>query len=111
MNIEQARTAQVSRTYGARALRRVLGYSIPPGARAPQRADSASFSPEPQALLKAQRALTIGAAAGAGAAQKGTAVRTELVAQLRQQVQDGTYRVDESSLARKIAQRLKSDEV
>ncbi len=106
MNIEQARTAQVSQTYGARprALRRALGDATSPSARAPQRADPASLSPEPQALHKAQRVPQGGTAVG-------TAVGTELVAQLRRQVQSGTYRVDEQSLARKIAERLKADDV
>jgi flagellar biosynthesis anti-sigma factor FlgM len=70
-----------------------------PAAAAPSaaRADRATLSPEAQALLRAQQA---------GETAEG---RAALVEQLRRQVQEGTYQVDDHALAKRIAQRWQAD--
>jgi len=87
MKIDSYRAAQIAQAYG-------LQSADPSQARtkkAGQRPDAASLSAEARELLRARRA-----------AQESPDARADLVAALRQQVQDGTYQVDEQALARRL---------
>ena len=86
MKIDGYRAAQIAQAYG---LPSASGQTA--AKKSGQRADSASLSAEAQELLQARRA-----------AQDAPDVRAEKVAALRQQIQDGTYKVDEASLARRL---------
>jgi flagellar biosynthesis anti-sigma factor FlgM len=100
MNTNHVGPGRVAPSYGVQrsseqqAARGATGSPGTPGASRP---DRMTLSPEAQALLQAQRS---------GEEPEG---RAALLEQLRRQVQDGTYRVDEYALARRIAQRLRAD--
>jgi negative regulator of flagellin synthesis FlgM len=87
MKIDGYRAAQIAQSYGLPA---VDGGSAK-ARKAGQRPDQASLSAEAQELLQARRAV-----------QESPDVRADRVAALRQQIQDGTYRVDEQALARRL---------
>jgi negative regulator of flagellin synthesis FlgM len=91
MKIDSYRAAQITQAYGVQ--------SSGPGQAKPkktgQQPDAASLSPEAQELLRARRA-----------AQEAPDVRAERVAALRQQILDGTYRVDEQALAKRLRSLL-----
>ena len=97
MKISDFRASQVAQTYG---LQNVVDGSPAKSKKAAQRADEASLSSEARELLKARRA-----------AQDAPDVRAELVAELRRQVQDGSYQVDEEALARRLMQQLDLSEI
>jgi flagellar biosynthesis anti-sigma factor FlgM len=87
MRINDYRAAQIAQNYG-------LPGATDTNARAKkpdQRTDGASLSPAAQSVLTARRAV-----------QESQEVRADLVAELRRQVQEGTYRVDDRALARRI---------
>jgi flagellar biosynthesis anti-sigma factor FlgM len=87
MRINDYRAAQIAQNYG-------LPGATDANARAKkpdQRADGASLSPAAQSVLTARRAV-----------QESQEVRADLVAELRRQVQEGSYRVDAHALARRI---------
>ena len=87
MKIDGYRAAQIAQTYGLQA----VGSGTAKTKKAGQRPDQASLSAEAQELLAARRAV-----------QESPDVRADRVAALRQQIQDGTYKVDEYALARRL---------
>ena len=87
MKIDSYRAAQIAQAYGLPS----LDPSQSRAKKAGQRPDAASLSAEAQELLRARRA-----------SQESPDVRTDLVASLKQQIQDGTYRVDEQALAQRL---------
>ena len=87
MKIDSYRAAQIAQAYGLQS----LDPSQARTKKAGQRPDAASLSAEAQELLRARRAT-----------QEAPDVRADLVASLRQQIQDGTYRVDEQALAQRL---------
>jgi negative regulator of flagellin synthesis FlgM len=87
MKIDGYRAAQIAQTYGLPA----VGSGTAKTNKAGQRPDQASLSAEAQELLAARRAV-----------QESPDVRADRVAALRQQIQDGTYKVDEYALARRL---------
>ena len=100
MKINDVRATPATQAAAAYGAHRPVDGRAPGAPRPAKRADTASLSPEAQKLLKAHRA-----------SKASPSARTELVERLRREVQDGTYRVDEHALARRIAQRLTSDGV
>ena len=94
MRINDYRAAQIAQNYG-------LQNTAGAGAKAKkqdQRADATSLSSEAQGLLKARRAV-----------HDAADVRTDLVAELRRQVQAGTYQVDDRAIARRLLPHLDLD--
>ena len=87
MKIDGYRAAQIAQSYGLQA---VDGGSAK-AKKAGQRPDQTSLSAEAQELLQARRAV-----------QDSPDVRADRVAALRQQIQDGTYKVDEYALAQRL---------
>lgn len=88
MRIDDYRAAQIAQGYGLNQ----AGDAAARAKKPAERTDEASLSPEAQTLLKARRVVA-----------EAPEVRAELVAQLRRQLEDGTYRVDEHALARRLA--------
>ena len=88
MRINDYRAAQIAQSYGLQQTGNDAAAKVK---KQGQRADGASLSSAAQELLKARRA-----------AQDAPEVRADLVAELRRQVQSGTYQVDANSLARKL---------
>ena len=94
MRINDYRAAQIAQTYGPQG-------TPDAGAKAKKaggRADGTSLSTAAQELLKARRAV-----------QDAPDVRTDLVAELRRQVQAGTYQVDARAIARRLLTGLDLD--
>lgn len=91
MRINDYRAAQIAQSYGVQP----AADATPKTKRAGQRADGATLSTAAQDLLRARHA-----------AQDAPEVRAALVAELRQQVQSGTYQVDEQSLAQRLLTHL-----
>jgi|GEM_PF-691118 flagellar biosynthesis anti-sigma factor FlgM len=95
MKISDLRAAQIAQAYGLQSPADA-GSARRKKAEPRVDTDSASLSPAAQELLRARRA--------AGAAEE---VRPELVAELRRQVQSGTYTVDAQALAQRLLAVLK----
>ena len=94
MRINDYRAAQIAQTYGPQG-------TAESGAKAKKaggRADGTSLSSAAQELLKARRAV-----------QEAPDVRADLVAELRRQVQAGTYKVDAREIARRLLPTLDLD--
>jgi negative regulator of flagellin synthesis FlgM len=87
MRINDYRAAQIAQTYGPQGTPDASARAKKAG----QRTDGTSLSSAAQELLKARRAV-----------QDSPEVRAELVAELRRQVQSGTYQVDAQALARRL---------
>ena len=87
MRVNDYRASQIAQTYGVQP----SGAANAKAKNAASRADGASLSPAAQELLRARRAT-----------QEAPDVRAALVAELRQQVQSGTYQVDEHALAKRL---------
>ncbi|MBI3970825.1 MAG: flagellar biosynthesis anti-sigma factor FlgM [Chloroflexi bacterium] len=92
MKIGDIRAAQIAQAYGPQN----AGPAKPK--RLGQRADEASLSSEARALLAARRA-----------AHDAPEVRAERIAELRRQVQSGTYQVDAATLAAKLLKILREE--
>lgn len=90
MKVNDFKSAQIAQTYG---LQNVVDGSTAKSNKKPEapKGDIAFLSPEAKELLRARRAV-----------QEAPDARAALVAQLRKQVQEGTYEVDEEALARKL---------
>jgi negative regulator of flagellin synthesis FlgM len=91
MRINDYRAAQIAQTYGPQG-------TPDPGAKAKKagsRTDGTSLSSAAQELLKARRAV-----------QDAPDVPTDLVVELRRQIQAGTYQVDARAIARKLLPAL-----
>ena len=94
MRINDYRASQIAQTYGPQG-------TPDPGAKAKKagaRTDGTSLSSAAQELLKARRAV-----------QDAPDVRSDLVAELRRQIQAGTYQVDARAIARKLLPALDLD--
>lgn len=94
MRINDYRAAQIAQTYGPQG-------SSDSGAKAKKagaRSDGTTLSSAAQELLRARRAV-----------QDAPDVRADLVAELRRQVQAGTYKVDSRELARRLLPALDLD--
>ena len=94
MRINDYRAAQIAQTYGPQG-------SAESGARAKKagaRTDGTTLSSAAQELLMARRAV-----------QDAPDVRSDLVAELRRQVQAGTYKVDAREIARRLLPTLDLD--
>ena len=94
MRINDYRAAQIGQTYGPQG-------TPDSGARAKKagsRTDGTTLSSAAQELLKARRAV-----------QDAPDVRADLVAELRRQIQAGTYQVDARAIARKLLPALDLD--
>ena len=94
MRINDYRASQIAQTYGPQG-------TPDPGAKAKKagtRTDGTSLSSAAQELLKARRAV-----------HEAQEVRADLVAELRRQVQAGTYQVDARNIARKLLPALDLD--
>ena len=94
MRINDYRAAQIAQTYGPQG-------SSESGAKAKKaggRTDGTTLSSAAQELLKARRAV-----------QDAPDVRADLVAELRRQVQAGTYKVDAREIARRLLPTLDLD--
>lgn len=94
MRINDYRAGQIAQTYGPQG-------TAESGARAKKagaRTDGTSLSSAAQELLKARRAV-----------QDAPDVRADLVAELRRQVQAGTYKVDAREIARRLLPTLDLD--
>ena len=91
MRINDYRASQIAQTYGPQG-------TPDPGAKAKKagtRTDGTSLSSAAQELLKARRAV-----------QDAPDVRSDLVAELRRQIQAGTYRVNDRAIARRLLPAL-----
>ena len=94
MRINDYRAAQIAQTYGPQG----TSESGAKAKKAEARTDGTSLSAAAQELLKARRAV-----------QDAPDVRADLVAELRRQVQAGTYTVDAREIARKLLPALGLD--
>jgi negative regulator of flagellin synthesis FlgM len=94
MRINDYRAAQIAQTYGPQGTPDASGKAKKAGSRT----DGASLSSAAQELLKARRAV-----------QDAPDVRSDLVAELRRQIQAGTYRVDDRAIARRLLPSLDLD--
>ena len=94
MRINDYRAAQIAQTYGPQGTAESGAKAKKAGARA----DGTSLSAAAQELLKARRAVA-----------EAPDVRTDLVAELRRQVQAGTYKVDAREIARRLLPTLDLD--
>ena len=94
MRINDYRAAQIAQTYGPQGAADAGSKAKKTGSRT----DGASLSSAAQELLKARRAV-----------QDAPDVRADLVAELRRQVQAGTYQVDARAIARKLLPALDLD--
>ena len=89
MKIGDFRAAQIAQVYG---VQKAVDGSLAKAKKSAQRPDLASLSPEAQEILAARHAV-----------QEAPDVRVERVAELKRQIKEGTYQVDASSLARRLA--------
>jgi negative regulator of flagellin synthesis FlgM len=94
MRINDYRAAQIAQTYGPQGTAESGAKAKKAGARA----DGTSLSSAAQELLKARRAVS-----------EAPDVRADLVAELRRQVQAGTYKVDAREIARRLLPTLDLD--
>ena len=94
MRINDYRAAQIAQTYGPQGTPDASSKAKKAGSRT----DGASLSSAAQELLKARRAV-----------QDAPDVRSDLVAELRRQIQAGTYRVDDRAIARRLLPSLDLD--
>ena len=94
MRINDYRAAQIAQTYGPQGTPDAGSKAKKPGSRT----DGTSLSSAAQELLKARRAVA-----------EAPDVRADLVAELRRQVQAGTYTVDAREIARKLLPALGLD--
>ena len=98
MRINDYRAAQIAQTYGPQGTAESGAKAKKAGARAVGMGDGTSLSSAAQELLKARRAV-----------QDAPDVRADLVAELRRQVQAGTYKVDAREIARRLLPTLDLD--
>ena len=94
MRINDYRAAQIAQTYGPQESSESGGKAKRAGART----DGTTLSSAAQELLKARRAV-----------QDAPEVRADLVAELRRQIQAGTYEVDAREIARRVLPALDLD--